>query len=82
MAAGWRKKGMFMKKAMFSAVALALAVTLVAGYARAGQPKYTLKFNHVQTSTEPYHLAWEEWAKAVEERTNGEVRVYRSRCQC
>lgn len=63
-----------MKKAM--AALLALAVLAVVGVdARAGEAKYTLKFNHVQTPNEPYHKAWEEWAAAVKERTNGEVAI-------
>lgn len=38
-------------------------------------PKYTLKFNHVLAPNEPYHEGFLEWAKRVEERTNGEVKI-------
>lgn len=33
--------------------------------------KYVLKFNHVLSSSEPFHAGFEAWAKAVEERTDG-----------
>ena len=54
---------------------LSFATVMIAGRIRAGQPKYLLKFNHVQTATEPYHLAWEEWSRKVAERTRGEVKI-------
>ncbi|SHN49033.1 C4-dicarboxylate TRAP transporter substrate-binding protein [Fervidobacterium gondwanense] len=38
-------------------------------------PKYVLKFNHVLSPREPYHEAFLKWAKAVEERTNGELKI-------
>lgn len=37
--------------------------------------KYVLKFNHVLAPGEPYHEGFLKWAKAVEERTNGELRI-------
>jgi tripartite ATP-independent transporter DctP family solute receptor len=37
--------------------------------------KYTLRFGHVLAPGEPYHQAFLKWAKAVEERTNGDVRI-------
>ncbi len=64
-----------MKKALSLFLAVMAMTTLVAGTAWAGQPKYVLKYNHVNTPTEPYHLAWVEWAKKVAERTNGEVQI-------
>lgn len=63
-----------MKKMLFLSLLLAIALLLV-GRIDAGEAKYVLKFNHVQTATEPYHLAWEGWAKRVAERTNGEVKI-------
>lgn len=39
------------------------------------QPKYVLKFNHVLGPTEPYHLGFQKWAKAVEERTKGGLKM-------
>lgn len=38
-------------------------------------PKYTLKFNHVLGPKEPYHDGFMKWAKAVEERTKGELKI-------
>jgi len=38
-------------------------------------PKYVLRFNHVLAPTEPYHEGFLKWAKAVEERTNGELKI-------
>lgn len=39
------------------------------------QKKYVLKFNHVLTDKDPYHQAYLDWAKAVEERTNGGLTI-------
>lgn len=39
------------------------------------QKKYTLKFNHVLTPQDPYHSAFQKWAKAVSERTNGNLTI-------
>jgi tripartite ATP-independent transporter DctP family solute receptor len=58
--------------ALGAAVAMALAATL----AQAQAPKtYTLKFNHVLGPKEPYHDGFLSWAKAVEARTNGGVKI-------
>ncbi len=38
-------------------------------------PKYVLKFNHVLGSAEPYHEGFLKWAKSVEEKTKGELKV-------
>jgi tripartite ATP-independent transporter DctP family solute receptor len=40
-----------------------------------GQPKYVLKFNHVLGPKEPYHAGFQKWAKAVEERTKGGLKI-------
>ena len=40
-----------------------------------GQPKYVLKFNHVLGQKEPYHLGFTNWAKAVEEKTKGGLKI-------
>jgi len=37
--------------------------------------KYVLKFNHVLAPNEPYHEGFLKWAKAVEERTNGQLKI-------
>lgn len=39
------------------------------------QPKFTLKFNHVLGPREPYHDGFMKWAKAVEERTKGGLKI-------
>ena len=44
--------------------------------AAADPPKqYVLKFNHVLAPTDPYHPALLKWAKAVEARTNGNLKI-------
>jgi tripartite ATP-independent transporter DctP family solute receptor len=45
-----------------------------------GQQKYLLKFNHVLGQKEPYHLGFTNWAKSVEEKTKGglKIEVYHS----
>jgi len=40
-----------------------------------GQQKYLLKFNHVLGPKEPYHLGFTNWAKAVEEKTKGGLKI-------
>ena len=37
--------------------------------------KYVLKFNHVLTPQDPYHAAFQKWAAAVSERTNGNLTI-------
>src|SRR5512136_1147358 len=39
------------------------------------QQKYVLKFNHVLGQKEPYHLGFTKWAKAVEEKTKGSLKI-------
>jgi TRAP-type transport system periplasmic protein len=52
------------------AFALALACT-----AAQAQAKHSLKFNHVLGPKEPYHEGFLEWAKAVEARTKGGLKI-------
>lgn len=40
-----------------------------------GQQKFVLKFNHVLGAKEPYHKGFTDWAKAVEARTNGGLKI-------
>ncbi len=40
-----------------------------------GQQKYVLKFNHVLGASEPYHLGFTKWAKSVEEKTKGGLKI-------
>ncbi len=39
------------------------------------QQKYVLKFNHVLGQKEPYHLGFTKWAKAVDEKTKGGLKI-------
>jgi tripartite ATP-independent transporter DctP family solute receptor len=40
-----------------------------------GQQKYVLKFNHVLGQKEPYHQGFMNWAKAVDEKTKGVLKI-------
>ncbi len=53
---------------------LLLTITLY-GTLVFGQQKYVLKFNHVLSPKEPYHEGFLKWAKAVEERTKGGLKI-------
>jgi tripartite ATP-independent transporter DctP family solute receptor len=57
-----------MKLIAFLALALACA-------AAQAQPKHSLKFNHVLGPKEPYHEGFLQWAKAVEARTKGGLKI-------
>ena len=59
-------------KLLLSAAALGLTML---GSAAAQTPKHTLKFNHVLGPKEPYHDGFMKWAKRVEERTKGELKI-------
>ena len=59
---------------MTSRIIIALALGLAAFFAH-GQAKHNLKFNHVLGPKEPYHDGFVEWAKAVEARTKGGLKV-------
>jgi len=52
--------------------ALALASSVALAQA---QRTYTLKFNHVLGPKEPYHDGFMKWAKRVEERTKGGLKI-------
>ena len=54
-----------------------LAAVVLLGFACAAQAqaKYSLKFNHVLGPKEPYHDGFLAWAKAVEARTKGGLKV-------
>jgi tripartite ATP-independent transporter DctP family solute receptor len=55
---------------LFAVLALALAAA-----AAQAQPKHSLKFNHVLGPKEPYHQGFLDWAKAVETRTKGGLKI-------
>ncbi|HKX38763.1 MAG TPA: C4-dicarboxylate TRAP transporter substrate-binding protein [Burkholderiales bacterium] len=50
------------------AIVLSLGCTLAAA-------QHTLKFNHVLGPKEPYHAGFQQWAKAVESRTKGALKI-------
>jgi tripartite ATP-independent transporter DctP family solute receptor len=63
------------KIAMLSCAALGLAVLgWTTGVAQA-QQTFTLKFNHVLGPKEPYHEGFLKWAKRVDERTKGGLKI-------
>jgi TRAP-type C4-dicarboxylate transport system substrate-binding protein len=56
---------------LIAALALGLACTL----AQAQSRTYSLKFNHVLGPKEPYHEGFLSWARAVEARTKGALKI-------
>ena len=54
---------------------LAILGSSLLGDASAQTPKHTLKFNHVLGPKEPYHEGFLKWAKRVEERSRGELKI-------
>src|SRR5512136_1919958 len=59
-------------------VALAMVSLLLivfCGTPAFAQQKYVLKFNHVLGQKEPYHQGFTKWAKAVEEKTKGGLKI-------
>lgn len=58
-----------------SGLALCAGIALFAGLPAAAQQKYSLKFNHVLGPKEPYHDGFLAWAKAVDARTNGGLKI-------
>ena len=52
-----------------------IAATLLALAATLAQAQHTLKFNHVLGPKEPYHDGFLAWAKAVEARTKGALKI-------
>jgi tripartite ATP-independent transporter DctP family solute receptor len=67
------------KRMMVLAAVMVFSLAVVCSTAQA-QAKYVLKFNHVLGQKEPYHLGFTNWAKAVEEKTKGglKIEVYHS----
>ena len=63
----------------FSTIVAVFMVLFVAiafcGTPAFGQPKYVLKFNHVLGQKEPYHQGFLNWAKAVDEKTKGGLKI-------
>lgn len=55
--------------------AMGLIAALGCPPAQAQSKTYNLKFNHVLGPKEPYHEGFLKWAKAVEQRTNGGLKM-------
>jgi len=55
--------------------AVAIILPLVIALPAFGQQKFVLKFNHVLGPKEPYHLGFNEWAKAVDQKTQGGLKI-------
>lgn len=54
---------------------LAAASLAALGAASAAAQEFTLRFNHVLAPSEPFHEGFMNWAKRVEERTNGGLKM-------
>ena len=57
---------------LLTVMAFSLAVFCSSALA---QQKYVLKFNHVLGPSEPYHLGFQKWAKSVDEKTKGGLKI-------
>jgi tripartite ATP-independent transporter DctP family solute receptor len=64
-----------MKTATRSILLLAALFSLAIVCATAQAGTYVLKFNHVLGQKEPYHQGFTNWAKAVEEKTKGGLKI-------
>lgn len=58
-----------------AALGLLVACACSAGLAQAPAKTFSLKFNHVLGPKEPYHDGFQKWAKRVEERTKGGLKM-------
>jgi TRAP-type transport system periplasmic protein len=56
-------------------ICAALSLAVLASGTAGAQAQNTLKFNHVLGPKEPYHDGFLKWAKRVEERTNGGLKI-------
>lgn len=54
---------------------LGLGLAAVLGTAAQAQQTFTLRFNHVLGPSEPFHRGFQNWAKRVEERTKGGLKI-------
>jgi tripartite ATP-independent transporter DctP family solute receptor len=53
----------------------AISLLALASTPGQAQQQFTLKFNHVLGPKEPYHAGFLQWAKRVEERTKGGLKI-------
>ncbi|WP_207482092.1 C4-dicarboxylate TRAP transporter substrate-binding protein [Arenibaculum pallidiluteum] len=56
-------------------VCAVLGLAALGSTAAQAQEKFTLRLNHVLAPTEPFHEGFQAWAKRVEERTNGGLKL-------
>jgi len=59
---------------LVTVMVFSLAVVCTTAQAQASK-KYLLKFNHVLGAKEPYHQGFTNWAKNVEEKTKGGLKI-------
>ncbi len=66
-----------MKSAKIAAVWMTVLFFTLAGVCTTAfaQQKFVLKFNHVLGQKEPYHLGFTNWAKAVNDKTKGGLKI-------
>ncbi|OGB92676.1 MAG: C4-dicarboxylate ABC transporter [candidate division NC10 bacterium RIFCSPLOWO2_12_FULL_66_18] len=62
-------------RALMLLALVALSLAVIGATAEAQAPKFVLKFNHVLGAKEPYHLGFLNWAKRVEEKTKGGLKI-------
>ncbi|HEY8360589.1 MAG TPA: C4-dicarboxylate TRAP transporter substrate-binding protein [Ramlibacter sp.] len=67
-------RGIPIKRGVLAAAGLLMAVAHPAVHAQAAKT-YSLKLNHVLGPKEPYHEGFMKWAKRVEERTKGGLKM-------
>jgi TRAP-type C4-dicarboxylate transport system substrate-binding protein len=69
------KRRVHMKSLKAFSIIVAVFMVLLLAMPAFGQQKYVLKFNHVLGQKEPYHQGFLNWAKAVEEKTKGGLKI-------
>ncbi len=69
------KRRVHMKSLKVFSMMVAVFMVLLLAMPALGQQKYVLKFNHVLGQKEPYHQGFTNWAKAVEEKTKGGLKI-------
>ncbi len=66
------RRAVHLSLAFGAAVAAAMSA---APAAQAQQKTFTLRLNHVLGPNEPFHRGFQDWAKRVEERTKGGLKI-------
>ncbi len=62
-------------RALLPLALMLLSFAIIGAAAEAQAPKFVLKFNHVLGAKEPYHDGFLTWAKAVEAKTKGGLKI-------